>query len=196
MRTILIALLLVASSMASIAQGHESSGALRSGGFWAVDPLTGNQICSTTVSNEAPLLKGCNVCPFPYDALEATHPAIEADQNSLEDAFKQLQSHFQAHDTSAITADQMAVTTALAKLQADSVALHAALKTDMSVQAAMAVVVADVQAMERDRIEVCAGQIVGDHAAVSVERHTLLNDLDKFMSDLTALRSAIAAVQF
>jgi len=50
--------------------------------------------------------------------------------------------------------------------------------------------------MERDRIEVCAGQIVGDHAAVSVERHTLLNDLDKFMSDLTALRSAIAAVQF
>lgn len=193
MRTILIALLLAASSAEAVAQSPNSPRSVRFGGFW-VDPVTGNQICETTVSNEAPLLRGCNVCPFPYDALEATHPAIEADKNALENALKQLQSYSETHDISAIAADQTAIMTALAKLQADSAALHAALKTNMLVQASMAVVVADVQAMERDRVALCADKIVG--ATATADKQALLTELARLISDLTALRSAIAAVQF
>src|SRR5438477_5721875 len=97
------------------------------------DPVTGNQICATTVSNEA---------------LLRASPIIAGDETALETAFRQLKRDAREGNTAAFAGDKMAVAAALTKLQSDRMTLRAAIDVNATIQAAIARVEADLRSIE------------------------------------------------
>ena len=122
------------------------------------------------------------------------HSKIEADATAVANDFQQLRSDVHANNTAAISLDQAKITTDFATLQADETALRTKLMSDPGIQSALAAVVADRQALDKDAVQLRSDEIVGNKTAIAADEAQSNADAMKLSADLKALRLAVEAV--
>jgi len=128
------------------------------------------------------------------DANLQANSKIEADQLAVANDFAQLRSDVHAGNASAISLDQAKIMTDFATLQADETALRNKIAADPAVQAALAAVLADRMALDKDAVQLRSDRIAGNQSAAAADEAQFDTDQKTLRTDLKALVAAIEAV--